>query len=146
VNSEELANLVRAAIEPIAAVRVAWLFGSRATGAARPDSDLDVAVAFDARLDSAARDRAKSEVLDALALALGELGEGADVVDIDAAPSALSFGLLRTGRRLLVRSEDERVTTDVRIMRRYHDEAPMREAYRRAALDAVQRMGAHGQR
>jgi predicted nucleotidyltransferase len=146
VNIEELADGVRAAIEPISEVRVAWLFGSRASGCARPDSDLDVAVAFESRLDDIARGQARLDVLEALARALGELGETADVVDVDAAPSALVFGLLLSGHRLLARSEAERVETDVRIMRRYYDEAPMRELYRRAALDAVHRMGTQGQR
>ena len=43
---EDLEARVRAAITPIDAIRVAYFFGSRARGDARPDSDLDVAVMF----------------------------------------------------------------------------------------------------
>ena len=42
-----LDDALRAALEAIPEVRVAYLFGSRATGRARPDSDLDVLVEFE---------------------------------------------------------------------------------------------------
>ena len=69
------------------------------------------------------------------------------MVDVDAAPSALGFGVLQAGHRVLARSECERIEIEVRILRRYDDEAPTRARFRRAALAAAQRMAEeHGQR
>src|SRR5436190_586136 len=106
------------ALEPISAIRAAWLFGSQISGRARPDSDLD------------------------LADALGTLGERADVVELDERDSAVAFRAVRDGNLLFARTEVGRVRTVARVARRHDDEAPRRELFRRAALAAAARMGA----
>jgi predicted nucleotidyltransferase len=111
----------------------------------RPDSDIDVAVAFDPTLDTDSRETARRDVLDALADSLGALGERVDVVDVDRTPSALSFSVLRDGHRLISRSHRERVAVEVRILRRYDDEASMRGLFRRAAIASTHgKAGSHG--
>lgn len=129
----ELLRLIAAALEPLGSVRVAWLFGSHVRGTATERSDLDLAVALAIGLDDVARERTRRRIIAALTDALGRLGERTDVVDVDRAASGVAFRALREGQRVLSRSESDRVGAEVRIMRRYHDEAPRRALYREAA-------------
>jgi len=131
---EDLTRQVAAALEPLEAVRVAWLFGSQAAGTGGPRSDLDVAVVHARDLDDEGRERARRLIVAALTEALGRLGERADVVDVDRTSSAVAFRAIRDGRRVIARSESERVAAEVRIMRRYDDESPRRALFRQAAL------------
>ena len=128
-----LLERVGAALAPVDPVRVAWVFGSHVTGGATARSDLDVAVALPRDLDDDARERLRRRIVAALTDALGALGERADVVDVDRTSSSVAFRAIRSGRRVLCRSESDRVAAEVRIARRYDDDAPRRELYRAAA-------------
>lgn len=78
-------------------VQFALLFGSRARGTARADSDWDLAVFVDPRLDSAARWHLRTRLIAALAPAIA-----ADVVVLNDAPPLLAQRALQ-GRVLLKR-------------------------------------------
>jgi predicted nucleotidyltransferase len=134
------------ALAPIAPIQVAYLFGSRARGTARPDSDLDIAVAFPRDLADTERGRIKLQIIDDLTAALGALGERTDIVDLDRAGSAVAFAAISTGRCIFVRDRADRVRLEARIARRYDDERPYRELMRAAALRAAEKMrtGSHG--
>jgi len=134
------------ALAPIALVQVAYLFGSRARGTARPDSDLDIAIALPRELSDAERGRTKLHVIDALTAALGALGERADIVDLDRAGSAVAFSAISAGQCVFVRDRADRVRLEARVARRYDDERPYRELMRTAALRAAEKMraGSHG--
>ena len=141
--NDALIAAMAAALAPLEGIRVAYLFGSRARGNAREDSDLDVAVSYDPRFDATddrAREAVRRAVVAALTDALGGVGERADVVDLDRADSAVAFRAICEGHRLLSRSESDRVRVEVRVGRRYDDDAPKRALFRRAAQDAVARM------
>jgi hypothetical protein len=138
----ELAAPIRAALEPLGVVRVAYLFGSRARGNARPDSDLDVGVAYAPDTDDRTREQTRRAVIAALTDALGAVGERADVVDLEAADSAVAFRAIQTGNLLLARAPADRVRLETRVARRYEDDAPKRALFRRAARDAVARLQA----
>jgi hypothetical protein len=129
-----LRDRVACALERFAGVRTAWLFGSQVTGRARPDSDLDVAVSYDRTLDADARERLRRQVVDELTESLGALGERADVVDLDDCDSAVAFRAVSEGALLFARNESDRVRVVARVARRYDDEAPRRELFRRAAI------------
>jgi len=139
---DTLVERVRRALAGVAGIRVAYLFGSRVTGRARADSDLDLAVKYDPVLDTAGRLRLELDVIAALADELGSLGERADVVDLDRASSALAFRAIRDGRRVVERDPGERVRLEARIARTYDDDAPRREVIRQAAARAARRLGA----
>jgi predicted nucleotidyltransferase len=140
---DALISKLASALGPLELVRVAWVFGSRVRGAARPDSDLDLAVAFPRTLDAQGRFQGRLRIVAAVTDALGALGERADVVDVDESDAAVAFAALSEGRLVLARSEDERVEAAVRIMRRNSDDVPrrllFREAARRVALEMGQR-------
>ena len=129
-----MVDQIRAALEPIDEVRVAYFFGSRAGGRPHPGSDLDVAVSLTRGADAHAVEK---RVYDALAHALGALGERADVLDLAQCGSAIAFKVLREGRRVLARSESERIALESRIMRRYDDDAPHRRLFQDAAKGLV---------
>lgn len=131
---------LKRALERVPQVVVAYLFGSRATGRARPNSDLDLAVQFAPGLDATGRERAVRDVLRELGLELGELGERGDVVDIARVGNAVAFRAVRDGRCVLCRDRAARVRLEATIARRYDDEAPYRELFRRAAARAGRRM------
>lgn len=131
---DDLAQRVSAALATVEAVRVAYLFGSRAAGRPRPESDLDLAVRFDAGLDGRGRELARREVVARLTDALGPLGEKTDVVDLDLADSAVGFRAIRDGRCVLARDRAERVLLEARVARRYDDDGPRRELFRRMAI------------
>jgi predicted nucleotidyltransferase len=128
------------ALVPIEAVRLAYLFGSRARGTARSDSDLDIAVVYANDADATQREALRRRVVAALTDALGAVGEHTDVVDLERAPAEIAFAAIR-GARLLARSEEERVRHEVRIARTYDDEAPRRELFRTAAKRVAEEMG-----
>jgi predicted nucleotidyltransferase len=138
-----LAGRVGRAPDALPFVRVVFVFGSRTTGTAHADSDLDVAVAFDPSLDDYGAFEAKRDVLDALANALGALGERADIVDLRRDGSAIAFRAIRDGVLALSRSDAERVELVTKIVRRYDDDGPRRALFRDAAIRAA-RGGARG--
>lgn len=138
----ELTVAVAQALSRVPTVRVAYLFGSRAKGTARPGSDLDVGVLYDRALDASGREEARRDVLDALAEDLGALGERADIVDLERCDSSVAFQAIRDGKLAVARSEAERVRAVVAVARRYDDDAPKRELFRSAARRLAR--GAHG--
>lgn len=136
----ELAQTVAAVVEAESAVDVAYLFGSRAGGRPRPDSDVDIAVAYARELDGAAREAARRRLVVALADALGAVGEKADIVDLERSGTTVAFRAIHDGQRLFAREERRRIELEARIARRYDDEAPYRKLFRQAARRAGRKM------
>jgi predicted nucleotidyltransferase len=99
-------------------VAVAYLFGSRARGTARPGSDWDVAVLLDEPADLGRR---------ALELQAA-LGDAVDPVILNQAPVALAYRVLRDGVVLCCRDDRARIAHWVRTVDRYLDSAPLRRA------------------
>ncbi len=130
---EELVSAVARALGPLEDVRCAWVFGSRARGDARPDSDLDVGVVYRRELGLLERELSRREILQRLTDGLGKLGEGADVVDLDRSGSSIAFRCLREGRLALERDAEERAWWMVRAFRAYQDDAKYRSLWREAA-------------
>lgn len=136
--------VVAKALEPILPIRVAYLFGSRARGTARPDSDVDIAVMLPRDLSDREREEVRRDVVDALTDALGRVGEHVDVVELDRCDSALAFAAIRHGKRLFARTEEERVAAEVSICKRHSDDAPKRALFRAAAIRVGRELGEAG--
>jgi predicted nucleotidyltransferase len=123
----ELDQQIVRAVEAIPGIAALAVFGSRASGRGRPDSDLDVAV-----LPAPGADRRRLQI--GVAVALADLApEGrVDVVLLDEAPELLRHNVLATGRLVLCR--DARAWRDLRVwtMREHGDREPARDLFRRA--------------
>ncbi len=108
-------------------VIAAYLFGSRARGAAREDSDVDVAVLIRGEPDS---------TLDGLGMDLlvdleRDLGRPVDLVVLNRAPTDLVHRVLRDGRLVLERDRSARIRFEVRARNEYFDMQPILRRYRR---------------
>lgn len=121
-----------------AGVRFAYLFGSRATGSARPDSDADVAVMCDEALDL--RDVAAL----AADLAVPLNVPSVDVVDLLRAPLELRGKVVVDGRLIFDASPPRRVRFEVETRSMWFDYRPTLEAHTRRFLRQVAEGGIRG--
>jgi len=107
-----------------------WLFGSAASGAARPDSDLDIAVLL----------RSRPSVQDLLAAreSLGSaLGRDVDLVDLEQASPILAMQVIRHGSILHESAPGHRVLFAAGLVARYEDLRLLRAPIEEAALRRV---------
>lgn len=105
----------------------AWLFGSTARGAARADSDVDIAVLVT---------RAPAGTLDDLHLGWAAdlsraLGREVDLVVVNSAPVDLVHRVLVEGELVLERDRSARIAFEVRARNEYFDLLPHLRRYRR---------------
>ena len=124
--TETLEERIAAVARDRSEVVVAYLFGSAARGRRRRDSDVDVAVIFDAGLVTADKFRVRCELAGKIAAAAGV--EFADVVDLEQAPPILAHQILGTGHVLFSRDERRRVLVTARQIMRFIDTRPLRRA------------------
>jgi predicted nucleotidyltransferase len=128
VELTELLSRVKRALLPMAGVRAALVFGSRATGRARPDSDIDIAVL----LETAPGPDERKGVLWSLLTALGsELrSDRVDLVLLNEAPPKLAFEVLKQGRVVFERDPVELHRLRVRTYSRHADYEPVERFFR----------------
>jgi predicted nucleotidyltransferase len=124
------------AVRDLPSIAVLVVFGSRARGTHRPDSDLDVAVLPDTT-DSRDRRHLQAD----LAVALAHLApEGrVDVILLDEAPEELRQGIMESGRVLLNRAPEAWKELRVRTMREYGDSEYYRRRYHEAQHRRLER-------
>ena len=129
-----VARLARA-LSPRGEILEAYLFGSRARGRARRDSDVDVAVYVD---EARTRDSAwgyRAELTTDLMVALGT--NDVDVVVLNRAPILLYHRVLRDGVRVLSRDLRATTTRAGQALSRYFDFLPQLDK-----MDAARRYAA----
>ncbi len=122
--SSTLRTLLEAAPPEVMAV---YLYGSRARGTARPESDLDLALLLVAPPPATLRSVARL-VED---LAERALRIPVEAVVLNRAPSDLVHRVLRDGILVLDRDRPGRLGFEVRARNEYFDLAPVRRLYRR---------------
>ncbi len=117
-------------------VQAALLFGSRASGNARPDSDVDIGVLLDESLTPPEPRKRLRRIIEALATHIA--ADRIDVVILNDAPPALAFQVLKHGKIALERDRVALHRFRVRTYARHADFEPterlFREATRRRAL------------
>ncbi|HCG79979.1 MAG TPA: nucleotidyltransferase domain-containing protein [Oceanospirillales bacterium] len=77
----------------LSGLRLLYLFGSQASGDARPDSDWDIAFLADGDLDNVSRWHIAEELA-------AELGQDVDFVDLKEASTVLKMQIVQNGRLL----------------------------------------------
>lgn len=115
-------------------VIAAYLFGSQASGATTPLSDIDIAVLLEP--DTPSPGRLQAELISDLMLVLRR--SDIDVVVLNTAPPLLKARAI-SGRLLYCRDELARVRFEVAARRGYFDTKPLRDAQDRALLDRYSR-------
>jgi hypothetical protein len=132
----DIDECIRTAAGEIPGIAVLAVFGSRARGDARRDSDLDVAVLPELS-QGASRRRLRTD----LAVALADLApEGrVDVVLLDEAPDVLRQRVMEHGRVLINRDPAAWADLRVRTLREYGDREHVRQIYEQAQRRRLER-------
>jgi predicted nucleotidyltransferase len=127
---------ILAAVQDIPGISVLVVFGSRARGTQRPDSDLDVAV-----LPESADSRARRRLQAAVAVALADLAPDGrvDVVLLDEVSNDFRQAVMESGRVLLGRDLEAWKELRVRTMREYGDREWARRLFREAQRRRLER-------
>jgi hypothetical protein len=102
----------------------AYLYGSRARGAARADSDVDLAVILSAELTRSQRWQKRLTLLDEASSALRT--DAVDLIVMEEAPATVAHRVVRDGRLIVDRDSRRRVAVVEDVLRRYLDEAWLR--------------------
>jgi predicted nucleotidyltransferase len=123
-------------------VMVAYLFGSRATGRARAESDVDVAVLLNEE-DGFARFERRLQMMVEVS---DVCGREADVIVLNDAPPLLQHQVLKHGRLLYERDRRARIEFEIRAGKIYADLEPMRRFFRQALFREIKEVGLGGQR
>lgn len=104
-----------------------YLYGSRARGTARADSDVDLGILLQGVPPATLRDAARDlEAVVARAVRLP-----VEAVIVNSAPPDLVHRILRDGILLLDRDRSARLRFEVQSRNEYFDLAPVRRLYRR---------------
>jgi predicted nucleotidyltransferase len=134
-----LLDAIARALAPLDDVQAALLFGSRATGKARSDSDVDVAVLL--TRESFAKGQSLRRLVGALAQELA--ADRLDVVVLNGAPPALAFQVLKYGVVAFERDVQSLHRFRVRTYGAHADYEPVerffREVTKRRALSGASR-------
>jgi predicted nucleotidyltransferase len=118
-NDKRLIRAVAHAAESLPEVQAAFLFGSHASGRARAESDVDVAVLLDA---SGAERDARTRMRRLLAALTEHIAaDRLDLVVLNAAPPALAFQVLKHGKLVFERDRTALHRFRVRTYARHSD-------------------------
>jgi predicted nucleotidyltransferase len=109
----------------------AYIFGSRATGEPRAQSDADVAIMSDCGLDLLERARLAADLAEALH------SPDVDLVVLDEARLELRGHVVQEGRVIYSRDEPRRVDFEVRTRSEYFDYLPTLRELERAYLARI---------
>lgn len=109
----------------------AWVFGSRVTGRARKDSDTDVAVLLDSKLDANARFDLRLRLMGAVSKKLKT--NALDLVVVNDLQAILfRYVIISEGQCIYGEKNGDRVDYECKTMSEYFDFAPFLEAYANA--------------
>lgn len=136
--TEDIRNIVDTIIKYFTGkqdVLAVYLFGSTAKNLMRKNSDVDIAVLLNEKLND------KEKRFDFI-LTVGmelekETGLPFDVVDITAAPPALQHQILKTGQLLVENNRSARINFEVGSRRKYFDLLPLYQARDRMILQKL---------
>ena len=126
---QDIKELLQAAIEDSPhEVVAAYLYGSRARGTERPDSDVDLAIL----LRNCAEGTLESLALDLEGDIEQRLGRTVQLLVLNTASPDLVHRVLRDGRLLIDHEPSERIRFEVASRNRYFDLLPVLNEYRRS--------------
>lgn len=107
-----------------------WIFGSRATGSARPNSDWDLAALFRTRPDPAELFELRGE-FELLA------GVPIDLIDLDGASPVLARQVAKYGRLVVENNRRRRIEFIAHVPGRYEDLCIVRRAAEQSLIERI---------
>lgn len=128
---------IRQAVEEIPGIDALLVFGSRARGTARPDSDLDIAFLPTAgyRPPPGLAGNLRVQIMVALAHLAPE--GRVDAISLDQAPATLRQRVMEHGRMVLCRDPAAWKALRLRTMKEYGDQQWARRMFRRALRQRI---------
>ena len=137
-NKQAIIQVLQETLAGQADIIAAFLFGSVAQDKAHRQSDVDVAVLFDAAVDPQRRFE--------LTLAIGakledRLPVAVDVVALNNAPLLLQFEILHHGQLIMENDRSQRCLFQMRSMSRYYDAKPYLDSMREQTMRRIQEKG-----
>jgi len=108
-------------------ILAAYIFGSVATGRARPDSDIDIAVLLDSEFAKCRPLKYRPELISEAGAALNTFN--VDVVLLNETSPALAHNVVTKGKLVYERSRSARVAFQVRNLNEYVDLEPIHKAH-----------------
>ncbi len=115
-------------------IKIVYLFGSHAKGAATDESDFDIAILF--KKKSADPLALKETAL--FSLELNKLFPAKfDIVSLNDAPLLLKYEVVAHGQLLYCENEIGRIDFEVSVIKEYIDEEPIRNLYNQALYKRI---------
>lgn len=115
-------------------VLAVYLFGSAAKNLLRKNSDIDIAVLFNERINKMKR---FEYILSISGDLESKIGRAVDVVDILEAPLVLQHQILKTGVLLIENNRKARIDFEVNSRRQYFDMLPLYKARNKSILEKL---------
>lgn len=128
VDQAALIETLRDALRAVPDLDAAYLFGSRARGDARADSDVDVGLLY----ASAPPPTLAAQPYELQADLAERIGLAVQLVVLNSAPPDLLHRVLRDGILLIDANRSRRIAFEVRARNLYWDLKPILDEYRRA--------------
>ncbi|MDA8236247.1 MAG: nucleotidyltransferase domain-containing protein [Clostridia bacterium] len=107
-------------------VRLAYLFGSRARGEAKAESDFDIALDLELPEAGLTRFEFKMDLTYRIAKIMGVSENKVDLVFLAEAPPLLQYQVIKEGKLLFIKDEDYRAIYEARIVKMYLDTQHLR--------------------
>jgi len=108
-------------------IALVYLYGSHARGQSWTESDVDLGVLLDERLDRAQQRQLVARLRDDLAPRLA--GRQVDVRELNSSPIAFLFQVIKHRRCIYARDEQERTRFEAAVIRQYLDFKPALDIY-----------------
>lgn len=112
-------------------VKLAYLFGSYATGEIDKFSDIDIGILF--------KKTEKKKQIDSLRIEIANLlGEEAiDIIDLERAPPKLKYNIIKQGK--VIHGKDQSEEFEIQAMKEYFDFKPMEDRYFQKMEERIER-------
>ena len=122
-------------------VLFAYLFGSAVTGQTHAESDIDVAVYIDPKLDTKQHFKAHLDAMASVAKAFKVALELVDPTLLNEAPQLLRSVVMNEGKVLYERDRGARIDFELRTLQRERDERYFRDQYTQVFLKRLAATG-----
>lgn len=106
------------------AVKLVYLYGSQASGSAKKESDIDLAILVDEKKADAFKTQ-----LEAMSDLSSLLNKEVEVQNLNICKTTFSYRVICEGKVIYARDEQERIDFELEVMRNYFDMKPFLDEF-----------------